>query len=288
MELWSIMTTSSTCSAPSSRSKAPGASLGWPFALRSALYNTSSMSVDLPEPDTPVMHTSRRSGNSTSMFLRLCCVTPRSLMARCAGTMRALGSLSTAWAAGARGATCFAPDRYWPVSDCGLARTASGVSKATISPPRSPAPGPRSSKPVRRQHDLRIVLDHHQRIAGIAQPMHHLRHALHVARMQADRRLIQHEQRVHQRGAERGSQVDALDFAARQRARLAIEREIAEPHFAQVGKARAHLGQQQVRRLVERRGQLERLEERAALVERQQHEVVDVAGRRCATAARRA
>ena len=46
---------------------------------------------------------------------------------------------------GARGATIFAPDRYCPVSDFGLARTASGVSKATISPPRSPAPGPRSS-----------------------------------------------------------------------------------------------------------------------------------------------
>ena len=106
------------------------------------------MSVDLPEPDTPVIHTSRRSGKSTLTFLRLCCVTPRSLMAFCEGTMRALGSLSATALTGtaaARGATCLAPDRYRPVSEFGFARMASGVSKATISPPRSPAPGPMSS-----------------------------------------------------------------------------------------------------------------------------------------------
>ncbi len=106
------------------------------------------MSVDLPEPDTPVMHTSRRSGNSTSMFLRLCSRTPRSFTLLSAGTMRARGAVSAgsllACGAGARGATCFAPDRYWPVNERGFARMASGVSNATISPPRSPAPGPRS------------------------------------------------------------------------------------------------------------------------------------------------
>src|SRR5688572_13680438 len=159
------------------------------------------MSVDLPEPDTPVMHTSRRSGNSTSMFLRLCSRTPRSFTLLSAGTMRARGAVSAgsllAWGAGARGATCLAPDRYWPVSERGFARMASGVSKATISP-----------------------------------PVHDLGHALHVARMQADGRLVQHEQRVDQRSAERGSQIDALDFAARERARLAVERQVTQAHFA--------------------------------------------------------
>ncbi len=145
IELWSIITTSSTMSAPFRRSKAPGISLGRPSALSMALCSTSSMSVDLPEPDTPVIHTRRRSGNSTSMFLRLCSRTAVSLMARFAGTITARSSLLTGFGAGARGATCFAPDRYCPVSERGLARTASGVSKATISPPRSPAPGPRSS-----------------------------------------------------------------------------------------------------------------------------------------------
>ena len=248
------MTTSSTCSAPSSRSKAPGASLGWPLALRSALYNTSSMSVDLPEPDTPVMHTRRRSGNSTSMFLRLCCVTPRSLIARCAGTMRALVSgVAVLRRRRARRddfrARQILPGERLRIGAHGVGRVEGHDLAATFA-----GAGPEVQQPVRRQHDLRIVLDHHQRIAGIAQPVHHLRHALHVARMQADRRLIEHEQRVHQRGAQRRSQIDPLDFTARQRARLAIEREIPQPHFAQVRKARAHLAQQQIRRLVERRG----------------------------------
>jgi hypothetical protein len=78
-------------------------------------------------------------------------------------------------------------------------------------------------------HDLRVVLDHQQRVAGIAQPLHDADHALHVTRVQADRGLIEHEQRIDQRGPERGGQVDALDLAARERARLAIERQIAQP-----------------------------------------------------------
>ena len=82
------------------------------------------------------------------------------------------------------------------------------------------------------EHDLRIVLDHQQRVAGIAQPLHDADHALHVARMQADRGLIEHEQRVDQRGAERGGQIDALHLAARERARLAVERQIAEADVA--------------------------------------------------------
>ena len=135
--------------------------------------------------------------------------------------------------------------------------------------------GAQVEQPVRGQHDLRIVFHDHQRVARIAQAMHHLRHALHVARMQADRGLIQHEQRVHQRGAERRRQVDALDFAARQRARLTIEREIAEAHFAQIGEARAYFGEQQVRGLIQRRGQRQAVEERAGAIQRQQHQVVD-------------
>jgi hypothetical protein len=38
--------------------------------------------------------------------------------------------------------------------------------------------------------------------------------AAHVARVQADAGLVEHEQGVHQRGAERGGQVDALHLAA--------------------------------------------------------------------------
>jgi hypothetical protein len=58
------------------------------------------------------------------------------------------------------------------------------------------------------------VLDDEQRVAVVAQALHDLDDASHVARMQADRRLVEHEQRIDQRRAERGRQVDALHFAA--------------------------------------------------------------------------
>ena len=109
-------------------------------------------------------------------------------------------------------------------------------------------------------HDLRIVLDHQQRVARIAQPLHDADHALHVARMQSDRRLIEHEQRIDQRGAERGGQIDALDFAAGERARLAIERQVAEPDVAQELQPRAQLAQQQIRGLIERLRQCQCIE----------------------------
>jgi hypothetical protein len=80
--------------------------------------------------------------------------------------------------------------------------------------------GPRAhvDDAVGRQHDLRIVLDHEQRIAIVAQPVHDLDHAAHVARVQSDRRLVEHEQRIDQRRAERRGQVDPLHLAAGERA----------------------------------------------------------------------
>ncbi len=101
------------------------------------------------------------------------------------------------------------------------------------------------------EHDLRVVLDHHQRVARVAQPLHHVDHAAHVARMQANGRLVQHEQRVDERGAERGGEVDALHFAARERARLAVQGQVAQAHVAEELQPRADLGEQEIRGLIE-------------------------------------
>src|SRR6202012_4312114 len=84
----------------------------------------------------------------------------------------------------------------------------------------------------------------------VAKPLHRLDDAVHVARMQADGRLVQHEQRVDQRGAQRGGEVDALHLAARQRATLAIQREIADADVVEVSQARADLVVEQLHRLV--------------------------------------
>ena len=88
------------------------------------------------------------------------------------------------------------------------------------------------------------MFHHHQRVAGIAQPVHGLRDAVHVARVQANRRLVEHKQRVDQRGAERGGQVDALHLATRQGAALPVQREVANAHVAQVFDARANFFKQ--------------------------------------------
>src|SRR5262249_41522856 len=93
--------------------------------------------------------------------------------------------------------------------------------------------------------------------------------------MQADRRLVQHEQRVDQRRAERGRQIDTLDFAARQRARLPVEREIAEAYVVEIVEARADLAEQEIRGFIERLRKLQLLEERACALQRQKHDVVN-------------
>ena len=94
------------------------------------------------------------------------------------------------------------------------------------------------------------MLDDDERVAGVAQALHHADDASHVARMQADRWLIEHEERVDQRGTERRGEVDALHLAARKRARLAIKRQVAEADAAQVTEPRANLAKQHHRRFV--------------------------------------
>ena len=127
---------------------------------------------------------------------------------------------------------------------------------------------------VRGAHDLRIVLDDQQRIAGIAHPLHDRDHASHVARMQADRRLVEHEQGVDQRGAERGGEIDALDFAARERARLPIQRQITQTHLAQELEPHAQFAQHQGGGLIQGRGQSQRAQKIAAVRNRQADQLV--------------
>src|SRR3981081_288081 len=129
-------------------------------------------------------------------------------------------------------------------------------------------PGSQVEDAVSLQHDLRIVLDPEQRIASVAQPLHDADDSLHVARVQADGGLIEDEQRVDERGAERGGEIDPLHLPARERARLTIEREVAEPHVHQVAEASADLPQQQLRGLIERLRQCELAEEFVAELER--------------------
>ncbi len=88
-----------------------------------------------------------------------------------------------------------------------------------------------------------VVFHHDHRVAGVAQPLEEGEQAVHVARMQPDGRFVEHVQRVHQLRAEGVGESDALGLAAAQRARGAVEREIAEPHVAEELHAVAGLAQ---------------------------------------------
>ena len=135
--------------------------------------------------------------------------------------------------------------------------------------------GAHVDQPVGRQHHGRIVLHHHQGVAGVAQAVHGLHDAVHVARVQADAGLVQHEHGVHERGAQRRGQVDALHLATREGAALAVQRQVPETHVAQVLQPGADLIQQQLQGLVQHRGrQAQAIEETLQALDGQLHQVV--------------
>ena len=64
-----------------------------------------------------------------------------------------------------------------------------------------------------------------------------------VARVQADRRLVEHVERADERRAERRRQVDALRLAAGERRRQPVERQVVEADVAQERQPAADLAQ---------------------------------------------
>ncbi|CAM5197758.1 hypothetical protein CDEN61S_01756 [Castellaniella denitrificans] len=135
-------------------------------------------------------------------------------------------------------------------------------------------PGADVEDAVGGDHDLRIVLHHDQGVAVVAQPVHDLDDAVDVARVQADGRLVQHEQRVHQGRAQRGGQVDALDLAAREGAALPVQRQVAQADVAQEAQAGADFVQQLGQGVVQRTAQFDAVEPVAHPLDGQAHEVV--------------
>ena len=132
--------------------------------------------------------------------------------------------------------------------------------------------------PVGGPDHLRIVLDDKDGVARVPQPVQHPNHAGEVAGMEPDARLVEHEQGVDERGPEGGGEVDALDLAAAQGARLPVEGEVSEADLDEIAKPRAKLLEKEGRRLVGGGGGAEVLDEREAPVEREGAKLVDVEG----------
>ena len=176
------------------------------------------------EPDTPVTTTSRPSGMRASTFLQVVQASrrrPRSPGCRSSTARRGCSGCASGCA------------RKRPVSDCGDAhRAPSAVPCATTSPPQLPAPGPRSITCVGAADRVLVVLDDDQRVALRLELRQRVEQHAVVARMQADRRLVEDVADAAQVGAELRREPDALRLAAGERRRGAVEREIAEPDLA--------------------------------------------------------
>ena len=191
----------------------------------------SSISVDLPEPDTPVTATNRPSGISTSRLRRLCSRAPSMRIDR--GAVRADGASS--------GVGIFSsPLRYCPVIDAGLRMISSTVPSAITSPPCFPAPGPEIDQVVRRAHRLLVVLDDDHRVAEVAQLLERREQPRVVALVQPDRRLVENVEHADEPRPDLRRQPNALRLAARERFGRAAEREVVEPDVDEEAQTLAH------------------------------------------------
>ena len=96
---------------------------------------------------------------------------------------------------------------------------------------------------VRSTDDAGFVLDDNQCVSEIAKIFQQPNQPLGVARVQADAGFVEDVQHVHQFRPETGSEVHALGFAAGQRARRPVEREVAKADAHHGVEPAAHLGQ---------------------------------------------
>ena len=77
-------------------------------------------------------------------------------------------------------------------------------------------------------HGFRIVLDHHHRVAQVAQAEQRLEQAPIVPLMETDRRLVEDVEDADQAGADLRGEPDALPFPTRQRGGRPIQRQVIQ------------------------------------------------------------
>ena len=122
--------------------------------------------------------------------------------------------------------------------------TSSGRPIATTSPPRSPASGPEIDHPVGELDDVEVVLDQHERVPGIDEPVEHLRELADVVEVQAGGRLVHHVELLSAllaREHELARDLEPLRLAAGQRRRRLAESQVAESDLLQLPERLAEL-----------------------------------------------
>jgi hypothetical protein len=108
------------------------------------------------------------------------------------------------------------------------------------------------------ENGVAVVLDDDHRVAEVAQALEDTDQTRVVARMQPDRRLVEHVEHADQARADLGREPEALPFPARQRECRAVERQVAEPDFGEKAQPGDDLCEQPSRHLalVPRQGDL--------------------------------
>src|SRR3954453_1722620 len=231
---WSISITLSKTSIPSTPACAPGLTRARLSRFASALKTISFTRVDLPEPETPVTQMNLPTGNATSISFRLCCTAPLTRKvprssSRLSGT--AIERL---------------PARNCPVTDLPTRSTFVAGPSATTSPPCRPAPGPMSTS----QFERRIISSSCSTTSTVL-PMSRSRSGVSISLALSrwwgpvdgssgvgggpERGLAEGEGPAEGRGPDRGGEPQPLRFAARERRRRAVEREVADSDVVEEG-----------------------------------------------------
>ena len=91
--------------------------------------------------------------------------------------------------------------------------------------------------------NIRVVLHHQNGVAQVAQLFKNVDQPRRVARMQADRGLVEHVERADQPRTQRSRQLNPLRLAAAERRGQAVERQVFEPDGDQKAQPLPHFFQ---------------------------------------------
>src|SRR5215472_4196256 len=177
-----------------------------------------------PAPDGPASAVSRRAGKVAVRSCRL--YRSRISMVICPpGPARA----------GRPRGTAVAPARNGPMIECGSVSSSPGVPWAITVPPLAPARG---------ADQLALVLDDDHGVAVPGQGGDRFAQPSDVARVQADRRLVQHVEHACGAGAYRRGELDPLPLSGGQRGAGPVEGQVAEANVEKRREPAVQLGEQ--------------------------------------------
>ena len=125
------------------------------------------------------------------------------------------------------------PDKNCPVTLCFSLATLAGRAVRDDFAAAHAGAGAEIDDVVGRPHRVFVVLDDDDRVAHVAQLRERVEQPVVVARVQADRRLVEDVQHADQAAADLAGQANALRLAAGERRGRAVERQIVEPHVRQ-------------------------------------------------------